>query len=368
MDANAIHNMSSVIESYVPKKNNENKNKDSGIKIIKKPLSNRELLARHGKNKVAINAETNTETNTEIDTTINFNTETSVTDTIGVDLDETLDQESPIRVVEMRQVDVEKLVDKIDSIHITNGSMAKGHSACDTLSDYDDANDSGDSSDLSDSVGIPTNISGITIPSIVRISTPTSPKRVGFNNIARQVLSAELPEVEDIKPTLIEKNGEGIQIRDEEQLEKLSDEEEGIDKDLLILLLDLSRRVYQEMGPGHTENIYHKALAIELRNHNIHYETEKRVLITYHDRQNNRKYTLGEERIDLFLLDYNLIIELKAVTTEPREPELAQIRKYYRELLKSEYRLDSWGLIINFPQPAPSKKARNDVDFVMVRL
>jgi hypothetical protein len=77
---------------------------------------------------------------------------------------------------------------------------------------------------------------------------------------------------------------------------------------------------------------------------------------------------LGEERVDLFLLDYNLIIELKSLTNQPKEIELSQIRKYYRELLKAGNHLEEWGLVINFPQPGLSKKSRDLVDFVIVRL
>jgi len=178
-------------------------------------------------------------------------------------------------------------------------------------------------------------------------------------------IQEEEPEKTKLTKGHLEKNGDGYYVEDEEDLEQI----EGLNhRSLWIKLLEICRRIYREMGTGHTESIYHHALEIELRNHQISYESEKRVLITYQDVNHGRTYTLGEERLDLFLLDYNLIIEMKAVTNQPREMELAQIRKYYRELLKAGNHLEEWGLIINFPQPGPTKKARDLVDFVIVRL
>ena len=109
----------------------------------------------------------------------------------------------------------------------------------------------------------------------------------------------------------------------------------------------IAQRVYEQLGSGHTESIYHRAMEIELRHLGIQYEIEKRVLITYNI--NDIKYTVGEERIDLFLIDHNIIIELKATSASPKEKEFAQLNKYYRELKKMGI-ICNKGLIINFPQ------------------
>jgi len=121
----------------------------------------------------------------------------------------------------------------------------------------------------------------------------------------------------------------------------------------------LAEKVYQKLGTGHTEYIYHRALEIELRNAKYDYETEKRVLITYEG------YTLGEERIDLFLRENNTIIELKAVVNTPKESEFVQVYKYQRELKKQGIEC-KYGIIINFPQ-AGVKSAKNTIEFYEIK-
>ena len=128
------------------------------------------------------------------------------------------------------------------------------------------------------------------------------------------------------------------------------------------LYYEMATRVYQQLGAGHTEFIYHRALEKELFANHINYEYEKRVLIKYVC--NGVTYTLGEERIDLFIIDDAIIIELKATVNMPRETEIAQVKKYYRELLNDNI-VANRGIIINFPQ-AGTKTAKEQIDFVEV--
>jgi GxxExxY protein len=128
-------------------------------------------------------------------------------------------------------------------------------------------------------------------------------------------------------------------------------------------IFELAKKVYKNLGPGHTEFIYHRAMEIELRLSSINYETEKRVIINYID-ENQNHYSIGEERIDLYLrLENNIevIVELKAVINKPKELEYAQLRKYYRELNKINIK-PLHGILINFPQPGV-KPAREDIDY-----
>jgi len=125
----------------------------------------------------------------------------------------------------------------------------------------------------------------------------------------------------------------------------------------------IAKDVFTNLGTGHTEFIYHRAMEIELQLQHIVYESEKRVLITYV--KGDKKYTIGEERIDLFIPDESLIIELKAITGSPKESEIAQLKKYYRELLKMGVAAKT-GLVINFPQPGV-KNAKDDVEFIVVQ-
>lgn len=126
----------------------------------------------------------------------------------------------------------------------------------------------------------------------------------------------------------------------------------------------MAQKVYEQLGTGHTEFIYHRAMEIELRSNGYNYETEKRVLILYKD-CNGIEYTLGEERIDLYVHDTKTIIELKAMITSPKETEIAQIKKYYRELKKINMDAE-YGIIINFPQ-AGAKIAKNNIDFYEIK-
>ncbi len=131
-------------------------------------------------------------------------------------------------------------------------------------------------------------------------------------------------------------------------------------KDCNQLLYKIAMRVYEELGPGHTEYIYHRAMEAELRSRKINHETEKRVLILYKT-EDGIEYTLGEERLDIFLPDNNTIVELKAIVTSPREQEIAQVHKYFRELRKVKVEA-KYGIIINFSQSG-AKIAKGCVDF-----
>jgi len=246
-----------------------------------------------------------------------------------------------VKTIQIRQVDVEKMIEKLPPPAVVEPASPTEDDT--TLIDLPETISVPKLKKIKKIVEVP--------PALAATAAPTSD---------------DVAATDEIKKGILEQNGDGYYINDEEDLEKI----DGFGKnlELFTLLFELSNRIYHEMGSGHTESIYQKALTIELINHDIYHEKEKRVLITYQDKKHGRVYSLGEERVDVFLLDYNLIIELKAVNNIPREQELAQIRKYYRELLKAGTILDKWGLIINFPQPGPTKKAKNTIDFVLVNL
>ena len=123
------------------------------------------------------------------------------------------------------------------------------------------------------------------------------------------------------------------------------------------LLLKLINHVSKTLGPGHSENIYQKALSIVLQHHNIKHHCEFHVPVSIAYESN--KYHIGDERIDILIYD-NLneihIVELKAIqgsiysnsnitTNMSAHPAHIQLMKYIR-LLQSNYdllkdRLDS---------------------------
>ncbi len=92
--------------------------------------------------------------------------------------------------------------------------------------------------------------------------------------------------------------------------------------------------VYNTLGPGFKESVYHNALAIEFTLRKISFETNKRLTIKY------KKQTAGIYEPD-FVIDNKILIEIKAV---PRMPRVYEKQLYYY-LKGSEYKL---GYLVNF--------------------
>jgi GxxExxY protein len=77
-------------------------------------------------------------------------------------------------------------------------------------------------------------------------------------------------------------------------------------QDLTYKLRGIFFEVYNQLGPGLSENIYQRAVIQELQNQKIPYETEKVVNINY------KNVKVGQQRLDL-VVDDKIIIEIKAV-------------------------------------------------------
>ncbi len=107
-----------------------------------------------------------------------------------------------------------------------------------------------------------------------------------------------------------------------------------IHKDLAYKLVGCFYAVYNELGPGFKENIYHKALSIELDLQNIDYEEEKQLTIKYKDRK------VGTYVSD-FIIDNKILVEIKAVEFIPK---LYEVQLYYY-LKGSDFNL---GYLVNF--------------------
>lgn len=105
-------------------------------------------------------------------------------------------------------------------------------------------------------------------------------------------------------------------------------------KDLAYKIVGCFYNVYNELGPGYKESIYHKALTIEFKNNTINFEGEKQVSINYQDRK------VGVYIPD-FIIDDKIIIELKAVDFMPKLYE----EQLYTYLKGTEYKL---GYLVNF--------------------
>jgi len=91
--------------------------------------------------------------------------------------------------------------------------------------------------------------------------------------------------------------------------------------------------VWDELGPGYSEAIYHKALEVALRLNEIPYETERIIPVSF------QEHVVGNLRADIILHD--CIIELKSVRSLT-EPNRDQIRTYMKLLGKDN------GILVNF--------------------
>lgn len=123
------------------------------------------------------------------------------------------------------------------------------------------------------------------------------------------------------------------------------------------IIKELSIDVFNNLGTGFSETIYHRALEIALRNNNIKYESKRIVPIYY--KGVNVGY--GETDIIIYVDDTPIVIELKAISSHPREIEISQVKTYMRFIENVKF-----GIIINFPQPS-TKIANNNIDFVIVK-
>ena len=93
------------------------------------------------------------------------------------------------------------------------------------------------------------------------------------------------------------------------------------------------RAVWDSIGPGYSESVYHRALEVLCRTHGIQYDSEVIIPITY------LKHTIGNVRCDM-IVD-GVILELKSVSKLTNDHRL-QLQNYLKLTgLQS-------GLLVNF--------------------
>ena len=94
-------------------------------------------------------------------------------------------------------------------------------------------------------------------------------------------------------------------------------------------------RVWQSLGPGFSERVYHNAMEVGLRKSSIPYQTERIVPIMFDE------HAIGNIRADL-IVDSRIIDELKSVK-ELKDEHRIQTSMYMKLLGLSE------AVLINFP-------------------
>ena len=107
---------------------------------------------------------------------------------------------------------------------------------------------------------------------------------------------------------------------------------------------EIAKDIYNDLGSGWSEVVYHNAFEVALRLENITYESHKVTPIDY------KGFNIGEGEVDILAKsgDEQLIIELKAAQHIVVN-NIPQIKKYMTTLDIHE------GLLINFPQEGKSK-------------
>lgn len=94
---------------------------------------------------------------------------------------------------------------------------------------------------------------------------------------------------------------------------------EGLYKDLTYQIIGCLYEVHRELGSVHKEIIYHKALAIELKERNIPFVEEKSIDVKYKGKR------IGVYKPD-FVIDDRVILEIKVT---PAITKAMQDQVYY---------------------------------------
>ncbi len=113
--------------------------------------------------------------------------------------------------------------------------------------------------------------------------------------------------------------------------------EKYIYKNLTYKIIGCCYEIHKELGCVHKENIYHKALSLELINSNISFLDEQSIKVTYKGK------LIGAYRPD-FIIDEKVILEIKAV------PFITKgiLNQVYYYAKGTKYKLI---LLINFGSP-----------------
>lgn len=95
----------------------------------------------------------------------------------------------------------------------------------------------------------------------------------------------------------------------------------------------IAQHVYDTLGPGFSESVYHRAFEVALRKNGIQYETERIVPVVFDN------HVVGNVRCDLIVGD--TIVELKSIS-KLRDQEKLQLTNYLKLTGMTK------GLLVNF--------------------
>jgi GxxExxY protein len=109
-------------------------------------------------------------------------------------------------------------------------------------------------------------------------------------------------------------------------------------------LIEIFQEVAGALKKGRTETVYQNAITVELQERGIQYTEEETMPIYYKGK------FVGQERLDIVLHTWlQIIIELKATTTDIKSDNLWQVISYMR------YKKYTKGVVVNYNQ-SPNKQ------------
>ena len=118
--------------------------------------------------------------------------------------------------------------------------------------------------------------------------------------------------------------------------------------------------VYEALGTGHTERVYHRAMEVHLRSEGVVYDSHVMVPVYYRGLQ----VGYGEADLIVFFPSEIIIVELKATSHAIKPTERAQLERY----------LSNWpgdaaaGIVVNFRQPSSHTQSPSKVDTLRIVL
>jgi len=115
---------------------------------------------------------------------------------------------------------------------------------------------------------------------------------------------------------------------------KASADQKLLYKELSYNLVGCFYEVYNQLGPGFKESVYHEALVVEFGMQGINYREEKQISIQY----KNRKVGIY---VPDFIIEDKILVEIKSVEFMPK---LYEVQLYYY-LKGSDFKL---GYLVNF--------------------
>ncbi len=117
---------------------------------------------------------------------------------------------------------------------------------------------------------------------------------------------------------------------------------EFLHRDLTTDIIKAFYKVYNELGFGFLEKVYHNALIIELMNHGLHIHNKKKLIVYY------QGIEVGEYYPDI-IVNNSVILELKAAESLAYENE-CQLINYLRST-----EIET-GLLLNFGKKPEFKR------------